>query len=173
MMFSMYQDSALSRMAVYVEFEWHLLTYILALSCSYSPPRVDVIGVSVYSSKDFVHWTYQGKGFQWARPLFIQPHPFDSLLSWLLSCYQSKHSYKGGVPVHCTAICLQAVGCSRVSASRSMLVTLLNSAITFMLDEHCCCFFCCEYMVTCTGCWALGIVQLSRATRNFLDLAYL
>lgn len=31
-----------------------------AYSLGYSPPRVDVIGVSVYSSKDFVHWTYQG-----------------------------------------------------------------------------------------------------------------
>lgn len=29
-------------------------------SLGYSPPRVDVIGVSVYSSKDFVHWTYEG-----------------------------------------------------------------------------------------------------------------
>ena len=143
------------------------------LSCSYSPPRVDVIGVSVYSSKDFVHWTYQGKVSRGHSLHLFKPIMLTVLLSWLLSCYQSKHSYKGGVPVHCTAICLQAVGCSRVSASRSMLVTLLNRAITFMLDEHCCCFFCCEYMVTCTGCWALGIVQLSRATRNFLDLAYL
>ncbi|KAL0053810.1 hypothetical protein WJX82_011147 [Trebouxia sp. C0006] len=31
-----------------------------AYSLGYSPPRVDVIGVSVYSSTDFVRWAYEG-----------------------------------------------------------------------------------------------------------------
>ena len=37
-----------------------LNNWCVVLACRYSPPRVDVIGVSVYSSTDFVHWTYEG-----------------------------------------------------------------------------------------------------------------
>lgn len=118
-------------LAVCVKCEWHFLTSTLTFSCSYSPPRVDVIGVSVYSSKDFIHWTYQGTDPR--RPPFICSPFVSAMLSWL------PYYTKPPVLVYEACACIQFACSLRLPPCTSFLspIILLSFLISIAVD---CCY---------------------------------